>query len=93
MSGDRIDTVRFERQKDIEASMADILSMSGPDRPKAIAAVMREALRRDQSGSFATGAALAGTCPHAPAIGAGTVDLILGQRASIVAVPIVWGCN
>ena len=66
--------------------MADILTMSGPDRQKAIAAVTREALRRDRSGTLArhvrnlaTGAALAGSGPHAPAIGAGAVNLISGQ--------------
>lgn len=81
-----IDAVRSGRQKEIEGAMADILTMSGPDRQKAIAAVTREALRRDRSGTLArhvrnlaTGAALAGSGPHAPAIGAGAVNLISGQ--------------
>ena len=81
-----IDAVRSGRQKEIEGAMADILTMNGPDRQKAIAAVTREALRRDQSGTLArhvrnlaTGAALAGSGPHAPAIGAGAVNLISGQ--------------
>ncbi len=81
-----IDAVRSGRQKAIEGTMADILTMSGPDRQKAIAAVTREALRRDRSGTLArhvrnlaTGAALAGSGPHAPAIGAGAVNLISGQ--------------
>jgi hypothetical protein len=81
-----IDAVRSGRQKQIESAMADILTLSGPDRDKAVAAVMREALRRDRSGtlarhvrSLATGAGLAGTAPHAPAIGAGAADLALGR--------------
>jgi hypothetical protein len=81
-----IDAVRSGRQKAIEGAMADILTMSGPDRQKAIAAVTREALRRDRSGTLArhvrnlaTGAALAGSGPHDQAIGAGAVNLISAQ--------------
>lgn len=81
-----IDAIRSGRQKEIEGAMGEILTMTGPDRDKAVASVMREALRRDRSGTLArhvrnltTGAALAGGGPHAPAIGAGTVNLISGQ--------------
>lgn len=81
-----IDAVRTGRQKEIEAAMGDILTMTGPDRQRAIASVTREALRRDRSGTLArhvrnlaTGAALVGSGPHAPAIGAGAANLIAGQ--------------
>lgn len=81
-----IDAVRSGRQKEIEGAMADILTMTGPDRQKAIATITREALRRDRSGALArhvrgltTGAALAGGGPHAPAAGAGAVNLISAQ--------------
>jgi hypothetical protein len=51
-----IDAVRSGRQKEIEGAMADILTMNGPDRQKAIAVVTREALRRDQSGTLRSSA-------------------------------------
>jgi hypothetical protein len=81
-----IDAVRTGRQKEIEAAMGDILTMRGSDRDKAVASVMREALRRDRSGTLArhvrdlaSNAALAGSGPYAPAVGAGAVGLVSGR--------------
>ena len=81
-----IDAVRSGRQKDIEAAMGDILTMTGTDRRQAIASILQEAARRDRSGTLvrqirnlATGSALAGSEPHAPAIGAAGLDLLVGQ--------------
>lgn len=81
-----IDAVRSGRQKDIEAAMGDILTMTGPDRRQAIVSVLQEAARQDRSGTLvrqirnlATGAGLAGSAPHAPAAGAGAVNLLVGH--------------
>lgn len=81
-----IDAVKSGRQKEIEGAMADILTMRGADRDKAVASIMREALRRDRSGTLArhirdltTRTALAGSAPYDARSGQAAVDLIGGR--------------
>jgi hypothetical protein len=78
-----VDAVRAGRQKEIESAMADILTMSGPDRRRAVAAVIRAAQDRDRSGtlarhvrSLASRVALAGSAPYDRKVGAGALELI-----------------
>jgi len=78
-----IEAVRTGRQKAIEGAMADILTMSGPQRQQAVDAVIRAANARDRSGALArhvrnlaSGGALAASAPYDRTVGAGALDLI-----------------
>jgi hypothetical protein len=78
-----IDAVRSGRQKALESAMANILTLQGPDRQRAVDAVIRAANARDRSGTLArhvrnlsSGAALAGSLPYDRKVGAGALDLV-----------------
>ncbi|WP_157083725.1 hypothetical protein [Bradyrhizobium manausense] len=81
-----IEAVQTGRQRAIEGAMADILTLQGPDRQRAIDAVIRAAQQRDRSGTLArqvrnlaSGAALSGSAPYDRPVGAAALDLIGAQ--------------